>query len=87
MCIIVCDSTKLDCSWIKGLHTEWLLLVLVVDEVRRVCETCLHFGRQWLVVGPIADKQTHCRVAPSITKVAGLIHVNPESINWYILKE
>ena len=86
VCIIVCDSTKLDSSWIKGLHIEWLLLILAVDVVRRVCETCLQFGRQWL--GGIAHKQPHCTLlALSITKVTRLIHVNPESINWYVLKE
>ena len=85
VCIIVWDSTKLDGSWIKGLDIEWLLLILVVDVVRRVCETRLHFGRQWL--GGIADKQSHCTLALSITKVTGFIHVNPESINWYVLKE
>jgi hypothetical protein len=81
----VCDSPILDSSGIKGLDIERLLLVLVVDVVRRVCETCLHFGRQWL--RGIAEEQSHCTIAPSITKVTGLIHVNPEPINWYVLKE
>ena len=82
----MCDSSKLDSSGIQGLHIKWLLLILVVDVVRRVCETLQEFGRQSL--GGIADKlQLRWALTLSITKVARFVHVNPESIHRNDLKK
>ena len=91
MCIVVSSSTlnsiRIDCFCIQRCFSA-----LVVDVVWRVCDTLdSSRGRQQLGGVPLPDKGLGGRrqqtFALSIAEVTGLIHVNPEPINWNHLKE